>query len=240
MKELILLFLLGHLLGDFYFQTNKLARTKEHHQRAMLIHCFLYLAAMVLVVLPVLSWKLLGAAVLLGLLHFAVDEAKYAYVLRRRDGKLLFLIDQTVHFGCIVILSVWLSASGCIPELLGGVRRVFDAASLSAAGVLSWVTLLLLNYQPASIAIVKLIGDLKPEEAEEPATNAGRWIGLLERLIMMIFLVLQQYSAIGLVLTAKSIARYDRIARSQAFAEYYLLGTLLSTLIVVASTLLIL
>lgn len=32
-------------------------------------------------------------------------------------------------------------------------------------------------------------------------------------------------SAIGLVLTAKSIARYGRISKEKNFAEYYLLGT---------------
>lgn len=50
---------------------------------------------------------------------------------------------------------------------------------------------------------------------------------------MLMFLSLGQYSAIGLVLTAKSIARYDRIAKDKDFAEYYLLGTLMSTLIVI-------
>ena len=44
-----------------------------------------------------------------------------------------------------------------------------------------------------------------------------------------------QISAVGLVLTAKSIARYDRISKDQEFAEYYLLGTLLSTICAVAA-----
>ncbi|HGA3551072.1 TPA: DUF3307 domain-containing protein [Streptococcus agalactiae] len=35
-------------------------------------------------------------------------------------------------------------------------------------------------------------------------------------------------SFIGLVFTAKSIARYDKISKSQVFAEYYLIGSLFS------------
>lgn len=35
-------------------------------------------------------------------------------------------------------------------------------------------------------------------------------------------------------MTAKSIARYDRISKDQEFAEYYLLGTLLSTICAIA------
>lgn len=45
---------------------------------------------------------------------------------------------------------------------------------------------------------------------------------------MGIFLLLGQYTAIGLVFTAKSIARYDKISKSQAFAECYLIGSLFS------------
>ena len=54
---------------------------------------------------------------------------------------------------------------------------------------------------------------------------------------MTILISVDQYSAVGLVLTAKSIARYDKISKDQIFAEYYLLGTLLSAIcsIVVAT-----
>ena len=48
---------------------------------------------------------------------------------------------------------------------------------------------------------------------------------------MLILLHMGQYAMIGLVLTAKSIARFKRIQQDQGFAEYYLIGTLLSTLI---------
>lgn len=56
---------------------------------------------------------------------------------------------------------------------------------------------------------------------------------------MLIFLAMNQYTAIGFVLTAKSIARYDKITKDEKFAEYYLLGTLISTLCVVICRLLI-
>lgn len=68
----------------------------------------------------------------------------------------------------------------------------------------------------------------KYQEEEQTVTGAGALIGQLERLIMGIFLLLGQYKAIGLVFTAKSIARYDKISKSQVFAEYYLIGSLFS------------
>lgn len=77
------------------------------------------------------------------------------------------------------------------------------------------------------------------ERGRKQDNNAGRFIGTIERIIMLIFLSIGQYSAIGLVLTAKSIARYDKIAKEPEFAEYYLLGTLLSTLAVVITSFII-
>lgn len=57
-------------------------------------------------------------------------------------------------------------------------------------------------------------------------------------IFVLIFLSIGQYSAIGLVLTAKSIARFDRISKED-FAEYYLPGTLISTVIVIISSFII-
>lgn len=66
------------------------------------------------------------------------------------------------------------------------------------------------------------------DEAENSRT--GALIGSLERLLIVIFLLVNQYAAIGLVFTAKSIARYKRISDEARFAEYYLLGILFSLL----------
>ena len=52
------------------------------------------------------------------------------------------------------------------------------------------------------------------------------------KFLSLILLSLGEYAAVGLVLTAKSIARYDRISKDPAFAEYYLIGTLTSIIMV--------
>jgi hypothetical protein len=60
--------------------------------------------------------------------------------------------------------------------------------------------------------------------------GAGATIGLLERIVMSICIIFNQFASIGLVFTAKSIARYNKISESPAFAEYYLIGSLFSIL----------
>ena len=57
--------------------------------------------------------------------------------------------------------------------------------------------------------------------------NAGLYIGWLERFLVVTALLLQSPVTVGLILTAKSIARYPEF-KSERFAEYFLIGTLLS------------
>lgn len=67
-----------------------------------------------------------------------------------------------------------------------------------------------------------------PEEKEESGIKyAGLVIGFLERFIILTFVLLNQYSAIAFIFTAKSIARFEEL-KNRIFAEYYLIGTLSS------------
>ncbi len=70
----------------------------------------------------------------------------------------------------------------------------------------------LLKFQPGSISGLK---------------NAGMIIGFFERFLILTFVLLNQYMALGLVFTAKSIARFENL-KEREFSEYYLVGTLAS------------
>ncbi len=57
--------------------------------------------------------------------------------------------------------------------------------------------------------------------------SGGAMIGYLERAIIFTLLLLNASVIIGLVLTAKSIARFEDLKKRE-FAEYFLIGTLSS------------
>ena len=69
--------------------------------------------------------------------------------------------------------------------------------------------------------------------------GAGAVVGVLERLIMGIFVLMGQFAAIGLIFTAKSVARYNKISENQSFAEYYLIGSLFSMISVLVTYILL-
>jgi hypothetical protein len=57
--------------------------------------------------------------------------------------------------------------------------------------------------------------------------GAGAYIGWLERSAIFVAVVLGHPGAVAAIFTAKSVARFPSFTR-EAFAEYYLIGTLLS------------
>lgn len=65
------------------------------------------------------------------------------------------------------------------------------------------------------------------EEMEEEMgglEHGGAFIGIFERIIVVLLVYVQAYNAIALVLAAKSIARFSRLDE-RLVAEYYLIGT---------------
>lgn len=60
--------------------------------------------------------------------------------------------------------------------------------------------------------------------------NAGRVIGILERLLIYYLVLNAQFAVIGLVLAAKSFTRFKDLEK-RTYAEYVLVGTLSSTLL---------
>ena len=56
--------------------------------------------------------------------------------------------------------------------------------------------------------------------------TAGMWIGILERLIIFMLVLYNQYAAIGLLTAAKSILRFREAEGKRT--EYVLIGTLIS------------
>jgi hypothetical protein len=61
----------------------------------------------------------------------------------------------------------------------------------------------------------------------------GRTIGVLERAVALILVLLGQYGALGIIMAAKSIARF-RALEDREFAEYFLVGTLASLVLALA------
>lgn len=243
-KEFFIILLLGHILGDFYIQTSEMSQKKENSLKWVWIHGLCYGGTMLVICLPMISYEMILGATAASLLHFAIDTIKFSYfsVLKHKNKKTqvsdrnVFFIDQLLHILFLIIIAYTFVAQNVEIREWKVIKDFFNTVTISETFFVAWILALLMIHKPANIAIQKLLMIYKPETENvdlKRDKNAGRFIGTVERIIMLIFLSIQQYSAIGLVLTAKSIARYDRISKERDFAEYYLLGTLISTVVVI-------
>ena len=176
---------------------------------------------------------------------------------------ILFFGNRILHLVAIIWISLCFYRRDLPLQPAPWIASQAAALNLSILMVMRWLDLLLLIFRPASLAIVNLSTrfqpsqlpwqtgrDSDPEKRETRAAaedlsqsnnvyGAGEMIGFLERILMVIFLSLGQYASIGLIMTAKSIARYDKITKNGAFAEDYLIGTLASIIIAICGYLVV-
>ena len=240
-EKTLILFLIAHVLGDFYLQSKALAKGKQTSFKNLVIHCLVYLLAMAMVILPLLGLTFLKWVLLAASLHFLVDWFKILFTKKRsltdKNKTRLYLVDQLLHV-MLLAGTVFLAAQAETIQWTNIMILVIEYFNRDMTLFLKWMLALLIVIKPVSITIAIILRQYQPvtvdkEEIGHP--GVGALIGILERLIILVMLSQSQYAAIGFVLTAKSIARYNKLIENPQFSEYYLLGTLLSMLLVIVT-----
>ena len=107
---------------------------------------------------------------------------------------------------------------------------------------LIWIAIAayLLSIWPAGLLISRITRKWRERiDRELPRAGlpeAGRWIGYLERLIILTLVLYGEFSAIGFLVAAKSLLRFGELRGNQdkLQTEYVLVGTLLSFAIAMA------
>jgi hypothetical protein len=232
----LVLLVSGHLLADFLLQNQGMADAKGERAGLMLLHGLLTLVTQLVVLFPLWSVRTLLVIIALGLLHVLQDSVKARLERGSRRPLLIFTADQLLH-GATLLLA-WLALRPGLPEaralfLLPSTWLAPYTACLLVAAGLAFNT-------GGGTAIVRKLLERYPTalpgiaEGGRDKYAMGRTIGVLERLLVFVLVLLNQWAALGLVLAAKSIARFKELER-QVFADYYLIGTLTSLQVAVAT-----
>lgn len=209
--------ILAHLLGDFLLQPTAWVMHKEKKKAkspALYLHLLVH-GVLILILLGFGFWIL---AIVLTILHGLVDLTKL-YFQKSATKTAWFFIDQLAHF--ISILGIW---------------WLFFRPEISlkwSPSIWIYATALLLITQVAGIAIQIGLSNWSKDldlSQESSLKNAGKYIGILERLFVFAFVILGKWEAIGFLLAAKSVFRFGdlRKAKDRKLTEYILIGTLLS------------
>ena len=209
--------LLGHLLGDFIFQSERWVRDKKQKK---LRSKYLYLHFLIhgsLVFILAQSWTMTGLIVIS---HASIDITKHL-LQTPTNSRAWFFGDQLLHLRVIAAIARWVNELQA--QLL--VNLLSDYLV-----VLTGIIFLTL---PASVIIQKVISRWDPDpdnDSPDSLDRAGKYIGILERLFVFTFVMLGQWNALGFLIAAKSVFRFGDLkeAHDRKLTEYILIGTLLS------------
>ena len=247
--SLLVRLLIAHCVTDFFLQPGYWVADKK--QRVWRSKFLWYHALVTGLVAWLFVWdpKLWWAILLITATHLVIDGIKLS--LGRNSKKVgtefrLFLGDQVLHV--VVTIIIWLSIidgwakmNALIGEVLPDYRILLRLLGyLIVAGPVGFVIQFLTKRWAAEI------------NTNDSLKNAGQWIGILERILILTFVYIHEFGAIGFLITAKSLLRVVdqpfgagrepslvKPFSPRKHTEYVLIGTFLSFAIAIITGLLI-
>lgn len=222
--NLLLLLITVHLAGDFLLQPTRWVedRFTKRWQSGYLylhsaIHGLLAAAATMLIVGTLLSSAILFFWI--AITHLGMDLWKSH---KPANSARWFVVDQLVHLTAIIV--AWLCLINWKPQSWNIAKMIEP----------EWLVIFIAYFmvlKPFSILIGQICKQWADQiDAGDSLANAGAWIGYLERLLILTFILINQFGAIGFLLAAKSVLRFGDIKENdhRKINEYILLGTLTS------------
>ncbi len=207
---------LAHLITDFILQPTKWikSRNEKHFSSGYL---YLHGLTTALVALLFIGYTYWAVVLVILVTHILIDGWK-SY---RPEKTKYFLIDQALHL--TVILGCWYFTF-LHPE---DIRSAWQQINNRNTWVL--LTSFIFLTRPCGILIGQLTQKWRAQIPDADSLgNAGKWIGIIERIIILVLVLNHQYASVGLLITAKSLLRFNEPNRLEVKTEYLLIGTLIS------------
>ena len=219
---LFLKFLLAHILGDFVLQPASWVKEKEENKiKSSKLYFHIAIHAFLLLLLLGFHIKKYWLGLLIIIVsHFIFDVLKLQFQ-KKKTKRAWFFIDQILHLLMLIFATtIYSSFNFSIEEFLTNKTLLLIIAILMVTSV-------------SAVIIKIIITQWNPEskkENDDSLAKAGRYIGILERLFVFVFVITNHWEAIGFLLAAKSVFRFGDLTSSKdrKLTEYILIGTLLS------------
>lgn len=214
--------LFAHLLSDFILQTDEICKGKKKDSwikcRYQIFHA---LTHAIMAYLFIAQWNSWLIPLIIFITHLSMDFLKSTYL---KDQLQTFIIDQIFHVAVIFVL--WLFLYNNNKFLLEWISDNWNNTHL-------WyiVTAYLLVLKPTSIFLNLFIRRWTPEEnGAQSLPKAGKWIGYLERILILTFILTRNIEGVGFLLATKSIFRFGELNKAKDIktTEYVLIGTFAS------------
>lgn len=219
----------GHLIGDFFLQPDCIAKKKGDSLVSLSVHSLINALSVYIILGEFTLWWILPVVFVT---HFIIDYAKSHWT---SDNVKWFLVDQAMHISVLGI--IWALISGDVSAMLSN-----GIALVNSESVWEYLIVYGMMTMPVSLLIEKIFKQWAMNVPDyKGLPGAGKWIGYIERILIVTFIVTHNFSAVGFLITAKSVFRFSDIKSSADFrlTEYVLLGTLFSFAIAIIAGLML-
>lgn len=221
LNSVFLPMLAGHLIADFWLQPRSWVLHKRENglkSLKLILHSVIASALPVIFIFRLNLWWFFPV---IFVVHLLTDLLKT----RLKDNIFTFLSDQIIHISVLLILAVWGTKEQILPE---------------TANLWLYISGFVFVTNPAGIFTGLFLNVVITDKTDKTAYDVSAWIGILERILIFVFILSGQFSAIGFLIAAKSIFRFnDTREEGNKKAEYFLLGTLISFTIAIVTGLII-
>jgi hypothetical protein len=215
--------IVAHLVADFVIQKRSWVEhrsTKGWASPALYVHG---LVAGVLAYVAAGYWSQVWLLFVIVVSHVLLDGFKAGIGVSLKA----FVLDQAGHFA--VILVCWCVLVGVGASEVGGSMAALSSDARFWIVALSYAAIL----WPAGVLVGIITQPWRAQGAgttPEGLQKAGTWIGFLERILILTFILAEQSQAIGFLIAAKSLFRFGGPSSpdGRRQTEYFLIGTLTS------------
>lgn len=223
LSQFLTLQILAHLLADYFFQSDKWVQSKNNaglKSPYFLLHLVIvFLSSWLLS----FQWQFVAVAAIITLLHGILDILKSSLSAKAQVSRYLFFVDQSLHLAIIIALAFLYNNYFALDTWI-------DISRLPERTLIIAVAFLFCT-KPANIIIREIlrfyaISIPKTTDTAQELPNAGKLIGVVERLLTLTFILIGHFEAVGFLIAAKSILRFGE--KDSLKSEYVLVGTLLS------------
>jgi len=213
--------ILAHLIGDFVLQPLSWVNDKNERKAkspTLYLHALIHGLLVYVFIGEASAWL---PAICLMIIHLLIDLTKL-YLQTERSKNTWFALDQALHI--ISILLIWKLAY----QALAG-----QSYTNTELKIWLYATAIVLLTNVSALVIQMMMrrwSEIIEKFTKNSLPNAGKYIGMLERSFILLFILTNHWEAIGFLLTAKSVFRFGDLneAKEIKLTEYVLIGTLIS------------
>lgn len=232
MTPLQILIILNILLGRLVFDDKNTPVIIRFFHRSIFTLLLMFFSDQIP---DILIFIILSSALIAIELYWVKDNIKLKYILYMisvfiilpgivniLEGYKIYLISENPFY--YPLLSTFIK----IPLIKNLITKINFVDALLV------ITCYLFTIKESTIIIRGILDSIKAvpqkqQKKDEDEYNRGKYIGILERTFIYFLIIFQQYTAIGILLGLKTFARFKELDKRD-FAEYFLIGSLLSIL----------